>query len=82
MRFFTFKWLVIFIVLLSLGLKKRLVESKLLSSSTLGLYGMRSKTALFDVLRIIPKSLFICGETAWKLSEAVALEGDFRETRC
>ena len=43
-----FKWLVILIVLLSLGLKKRLVESKLLGSSPLGLYGMMSKTALFN----------------------------------
>ena len=83
MRFFTFKWLVIFIVLLlSLGLKKRLVESKLLGSSPLGRYGMMSKTALFEDLRIIPKSLFICGETAWKWPEAVSLGGDFRETRC
>ena len=84
MRFFTFNWLVILIVLLlSLGLKKRLVvESKLLGSSPLGRYGMMSKTALFEDLRIIPKSLFICGETAWKLSEAVSLGGDFRETRC
>ena len=41
-----------------------------------------SKTALFEDLRIISKSLFICGETAWKLPEAVSLGGDFRETRC